>query len=89
MSTTVFLTAFAFSIIAFGFLGYLVFKFKQNLKPLFYILAIFITANIFHFQFAAKSESAALIWLVAINLEAFAVYIFALLGWRKLKAASK
>ena len=89
MDITVFLVAFAFSIIAFGFLGYLVFKYKQNPKPFFYILTIYVAANIFHGKYAVSSETAFLIWLLAINLEAFGIYVFALLGWKKIKAALK
>ncbi|OIQ36085.1 MAG: hypothetical protein BM555_03355 [Crocinitomix sp. MedPE-SWsnd] len=67
----------------------MVVKYKQNPKPFFYILAIFIAINVLHGKYSFRSESAFLIWLIAINLEAFVVYMFALLGWKKLKAASK
>lgn len=89
MGKDVFLTAFLFPFLAFAFLGYLVYAYKQKSRPLFYILAIFIIINAIHFKYAKASAESAIIWLFAINLEAFAVFVFALLGYRKLRAASK
>ena len=89
MDLKFFLLAFSFPAIAFGLLSYVVFKYKQNTRPLVYILVIFISLNIVHYKFGIFSSSTALIWLFVINTEALIVYVFALLGLRKLKRLSQ
>jgi uncharacterized membrane protein YdjX (TVP38/TMEM64 family) len=89
MTPGIFIIAFLFPLIAFGFLGYLVYAYRQKWRPYFSILALFILINYFHFNYGLGTIELAFLWLALINVEAFIVFIFALLGWKKLKEASK
>lgn len=89
MQLDIMLMAFSLPLIAFSFLGYLVVKYKQNVRPFIYILSFFVILNVIHFSYGIFSPATALVWLAVINLEAFALLIFALMGYRKLKNARK
>jgi hypothetical protein len=85
MDLKFFFFAFTFPTIAIALLIYIVLRYKQNIRPLVYILVIFVSLNIIHFKFGIFSSPTAMIWLFVINTEALIIYIFALLGLRKLK----
>lgn len=89
MTIDILLMAFSLPVIAFSFLGYLVVRYKQNVRPFLYILAFFVILNVIHYRFGIFSPTTALVWLAVINLEAFALLIFALLGYRRIKNAEQ